>query len=216
MKLIRQYDAKQNSLYFLFWPVWLLRYLIVERFHPAEVYHPVWCPLDDKIPFQEVFLIPYVLWYFCIIGVHLWLFLRNDPAYRWYSRYLIFTMVISTVVFLLYPSCQNLRLTEFPRKNPLTAAVDLLYRMDTNTNVCPSEHVIGAFGFFMAVLHMGIEKPVWIVLAGVGAFLSAVSTVFLKQHSVVDVVVALLVCTVAMIFSFGMGFVKRNIFSGRS
>ena len=194
MKLIRQYDAKQNSLYFLFWPVWLLRYLIVERFHPAEVYHPVWCPLDDKIPFQEVFLIPYVLWYFCIIGVHLWLFLRNDPAYRWYSRYLIFTMIISTMIFLLYPSCQNLRLTEFPRKNPLTTVVDLLYRMDTNTNVCPSEHVICSAGYFFAVNYSERSTISGRICFGILSVLTAGATVFLKQHSVLDVIAAVPVC----------------------
>lgn len=194
MKLKRQYDPEQNPLYFLFWPVWLLRYLLVERFHPAEVYHPVWCPLDDKIPFQEVFLIPYILWYFCIIGVHLWLFIRNDPAYRCYSRYLIFTMIISTMIFLLYPSCQNLRLTEFPRKNPLTTVVDLLYRMDTNTNVCPSEHMICSAGYFFAVYYSERSTISGKLCFGILSVLTAGATVFLKQHSVLDVIAAVPVC----------------------
>lgn len=205
-----------NTWYFLFWPIFFLRYFLLESGNPVSACHPVFCPLDNMLPFVEWFVIPYFLWHPCIIGIHIFLYFKNQPVFSMYSRYLIIAMSISTLIFILYPTCQNLRPETYPRVNCMTEVVQILYRMDTNTNVCPSEHVIGAFGFFMAVLHMGIQKTVWIVLAGVGAFLSAVSTVFLKQHSVVDVVVALLVCTVAMIFSFGMGFVKRNIFSGRS
>ena len=193
---------KQNLVYLLFWPVFVLRYLIIENFNPARSYHSVWCPLDDRIPFLEGFIIPYIFWYFCMTGVHLWLFLYDDPAYRKYSGYLMLTVTISTAIFLLYPTCQNLRLTEFPRKNQLTAVVRHLYRMDTNTNVCPSEHVIISFGFFLAVVYSEAATGKCRIIAGVTALMTAVATVFLKQHSVVDVIAAVPVCAVGWYAAF--------------
>ena len=190
MRWRNKYSEKQNPVYLLFWPVFGLRYLIIENFHPARSYHSVWCPLDDKIPFLEGFIIPYILWYFCMTGVHLWLFLRGDPAYRKYSRYLMLTVSISTAIFLRYPTCQNLRLAEFPRKNQLTTVVRHLYRMDTNTNVCPSEHVIISVGFFLAVIYSDAATGKFRTIAGITALMTAVATVFLKQHSVLDVIAA--------------------------
>lgn len=199
-----QYPEKhRKSLYLLFWPVFGLRYLLIENCHPARQFHPVHCALDDRIPFLEAFIIPYVVWYLCIIGMHLWLFLRDDPAFRQYSRYLVVSMSISTLTFLLYPTCQNLRPETFPRDNVLTDAVGLLYRMDTCTNVCPSEHVIGSAGFFLAALYSREgRRPGRIALAAATAFLTAIATVFLKQHSMVDVIAAIPVCAVGWFAAF--------------
>ena len=169
--------------------------------YPASVFHPVHCMLDDRIPFLEWFVIPYFLWHVCILGIHIWLYRSQHPFFFQYSRYLIISMSISTAIFLLYPTCQNLRPRTFPRDNLLTAAVGLLYRMDTNTNVCPSEHVIGAFGFFLAVYYSA-GKAVTKTAAGILAFLTAVSTVFLKQHSAIDVIAAVPVCLFSWLFSF--------------
>lgn len=204
-------ECRRKYGYLLFWPVFGLRYLLLENVHPARYYHPVHCWLDDQIPFLEVFMIPYAAWYLCIMGIHLWLLIRNDPAYISYSRYLIVSMSISTAVFLLYPTCQNLRPRQFPRDNALTKIVGLLYRMDTSTNVCPSEHVIGSVGFFLAARYSQRGKDIkWTVAAAVTACLTALATVFLKQHSVIDLIAALPVCVVGWLAAFHPISVKKN------
>ena len=63
-------------------------------------------------------------------------------------------MTISTAVFIVYPSCQNLRPEQLPRDNLLTGIVQMLYTIDTNTNVFPSEHAIGA----LVVLLSSLQK----------------------------------------------------------
>ena len=50
------------------WPIYFAAYFLTENLIPAESCHVIWCPLDDMIPFCEVFLIPYVGWYFLIAG----------------------------------------------------------------------------------------------------------------------------------------------------
>ena len=182
--------------YFLLWPVIGLRYILLERFLIPAQYHAVSCQMDALIPFCEGFLIPYVLWYFFLVGIHVYTFLFDSAVFRWYTRFLIAAFSISTLIFILYPTCQNLRPAEFPRENLLTQGVQLLYAADTHTNVCPSEHVIGSIAAFLAV-QRSIKRPRTLVLFGVLAFCTSVATVFLKQHSVVDVLAAIPVCIIA-------------------
>lgn len=217
-------NVRQHPEYLLFWLAYGLRYLLVEKCAIADFYHPVHCALDDRIPFLEIFIIPYLLWHICIIGMHLWLYFHDETVYRQYTRYLVVSMSISTAAFLLYPTCQNLRPEVFPRDNVLTCVVKFLYRMDTNTNVCPSEHVIGSVGFLLAARHSEkLRRSRKQVLLIALAVLTAVATVFLKQHSLVDVVMALPVCMVGWFIGFHRlpaensgGFRRRRRFPGRS
>ena len=56
-----------HLLYLLGWAVYFALYVLTENLIPAQRCHPVHCRLDDLIPFCEVFVIPYVFWYFLIL-----------------------------------------------------------------------------------------------------------------------------------------------------
>ena len=65
----------------------------------------------------------------------------------------------------------------------------MIYASDTNTNVCPSMHVIGSFAAMFAVfdckkLRKTTLAPTVAVLL---VILVSASTVLVKQHSIVDV-----------------------------
>ena len=48
------------------WVVYVVLFVLTENLIPPEDCYPVHCFLDDLIPFCEIFLIPYVFWYFLI------------------------------------------------------------------------------------------------------------------------------------------------------
>lgn len=197
------WKACSHFRYLLFWPIFGLRYILIERFIIPAQYHEIFFPLDDIIPFCEGFLIPYLLWYVFFIGMHVYVCFRDAASFRRYTRYLIVAFSISTLTFLIFPTCQNLRPAEFPRENLLTGLVQLLYLADTNTNVCPSEHVIGSVGAFLAAVHTkNLRRPWVIAVFAVVAFFTSIATVFLKQHSVIDVFAALPVCAVGYWFGY--------------
>ena len=179
----------------LFWPIYWLRYPLIENLNPATTYHPIYSPLDDMIPFQEWFIIPYMLWMVSMLALSLYTLLHDVDSFKRYMRFLAISMSISTIVFLIYPSCQNLRPTVFPRENLLTKFVAILYRADTNTNVFPSEHAIGSIAVWTAALHTkGLRSPWKIAAISIAMLLICFSTVFLKQHSILDVIAAIPVC----------------------
>lgn len=188
----------------LIWPAYLLRYFLVEQLNPAESYTVIHCPLDDMIPFHEGFVVFYVLWYLAIVGMHLYTMLFDLDVFRRYSKFLIISLTISTAVFLLFPSCQELRPAEFPRDNLLAGIVGALYAVDTNTNVFPSEHAIGALAVLAAAINTkSLRSPVKIAAFVLLTVLISLSTVFLKQHSILDVLAALPICAVAYGVCYG-------------
>lgn len=178
----------------LFWPAFGLLFGFVERFYHVD-YYAVHCALDDMIPFCEWFLIPYLFWFVYLIGTLVYTFFFDVPAFRRMMNFIIFTYTITMVVYLLFPTCQELRPTEFERDNVLTRFIAWFYVFDTDTNVFPSIHVLGSVAAMLGLWDCRrLQKPWLKVLFCVLAILICASTVFIKQHSILDVFGALPLC----------------------
>ena len=173
-------------------------FLLVERLWIRESYTPIHCPLDDQIPFCEYFLIPYLLWFIFLIGIQIYTLLYDTESFTKFMRFIMVSYSIAILIYMLFPNCQELRPVVFERDNIFTKFLEGFYQFDTNTNVCPSIHVIGS----VAVMICGwncksLNTPGWRIFFVIAAFLISISTVFLKQHSVLDVFAAIPVCIVA-------------------
>ncbi len=187
----------------LLWPIYYLRYPFIEALNTPERCFPVSFWLDEKIPFHESFFIAYQLWMVCLLGMTLYTVLYDIPSFKKYMKFLAISFSISTVVYLVFPTCQNLRPTVFERDNILTKLVQMMYQVDTNTNVCPSEHVIGAMAFLAAAINTkSLRSAGKITVIAALAIIISISTLFLKQHSVVDVIAAMPVCMIAYYFCY--------------
>lgn len=172
----------------LYWAFYGLAFFLVETLRPLEHCHPVYVSLDNAIPFNEWFILPYMFWFVFLVGVLAYLLLFDAKAFRRFMYFVMLTYSVTVVVYLIYPTCQNLRPDSFPRDNFLTRFITGFYAFDTNTNVCPSIHVIGslaaAFGAWDTPRFRSLG---WKIAFMATALLICVSTVFVKQHSVVDV-----------------------------
>lgn len=186
--------AFRHVLLLLYWPAYLLSFILIERLCPAPAYHTIRCALDDLIPFCEWFLFSYVSWHVSLLWMSLYTLAYDIAAFRRFMWNLILTTAIAIAVYLIWPSQQLLRpdLSALGRENLLTRAVGLIYAVDTNTNVCPSLHCIGGFAILFAALDMPrFRTRGWTVFFVIFALLICASTVFMKQHSAVDFFAAL-------------------------
>lgn len=187
----------------LYWPVYGLLFLFVERFYQVDFYYPMYCPLDDLIPFCEWFLIPYLFWFVYLVGMHLFALLYDVDAFKLMMKYIILTYSAAIIIYLIWPTCQQLRPASFERDNILTRFIAAFYQFDTNTNVCPSIHVIGSLAVMEAALWSKVIRSKGIKTAFViVAILICISTVFMKQHSVLDILAALPICLTGHILYF--------------
>lgn len=144
--------------------------------------------LDAYIPFCEAFLIPYVAWFPLVPGMF-WYFYKKDPeSYGYLCRTILLGLTICLAVYAVFPNGQLLR-RPLPRDNILCRLVALLRKTDTPTNVCPSIHVFVSVTVALAMARSRAmaaqprRRAALTVLCG----LICISTVLLKQHSIVDV-----------------------------
>lgn len=193
------------------WPVYFALYFLTEQFIPAENCHVIHCALDDMIPFCEAFLIPYVFWYLLIILSLLYFLLYNVDSFKKLQTFIIITQIVATVIYILYPSRQDLRPLEFPRDNILTQGVALLYSIDTNTNVCPSLHVAYSIGIASTWVKEKTVSTPWKAFVVIAAVLICMSTMFIKQHSALDFLAALPVCLLAECIVFGKSYWRDRL-----
>ena len=112
----------------------------------------------------------------------------------------------------IYPNGQILRPTTVELDNIFVDLVKQLYRADTPTNIFPSLHVYNSIGACIAIMHsQRLKEYRWIQYASlVLGGLIILSTMFLKQHSVIDVVGNLLSARICGCIQKTAGHIQTN------
>ncbi len=198
--------------YLLYWPIYGLLFLTVERLWIRDSYFPMYCALDDQIPFCEYFLIPYLFWFVFLVGMVFYTLFYDIPAFRRMMQYVILTYTTAIVIYILFPNCQELRPIAFERDNIFTRFMAGFYQFDTDTNVCPSVHVIGSVAVMLAAWDCkALQTPLWKFSFAALAFLISISTVFLKQHSILDILAAIPICILAYIPVYAVKKEKKDV-----
>lgn len=191
------------------WLGYFALYFLTENLIPAERCRPVHCAIDDIIPFNEFFVLPYVFWYVLIVASLLYFLLYNVDSFKKLQSYIIITQIAAMIIYILLPSRQDLRPEIFPRDNFLTDIVALLYAFDTNTGVCPSLHCAYSIGIASVWIRERDIKPGIKISIALLCLLICISTCFIKQHSFVDFIAALPVCLLAELLVFRVFYPDR-------
>ncbi|MDO5135451.1 MAG: phosphatase PAP2 family protein [Eubacteriales bacterium] len=183
--------------------VYSIVYLILFRYLETEPvyggYHVINTVFDSYIPFCEFFIVPYLLWFPYMIVTVLYFVFKNNNKKEYYQ--LVLNLMMGMTIFLIvsdvYPNILYLRPSEFPRENVFTDLVRFIYRADTPTNVLPSIHVFNSLAIHMSLTNCEALRDNRVLRRSslVLTILIILSTMFLKQHSVIDVCLG---CTLAL------------------
>ena len=178
------------ALYTVFY---LLCFTYLENRHVR--YHIIDSSLDDKIPFCEYFIIPYLLWFVYVFATLALLFFDLKHLENYYQTIatLIIGMTASLLIYTLFPNAQNMRPTQFTHDNIFTQVISMLYATDTDTNVLPSIHVFNSLAIHAGLCRYATihKQKIWRNGSFVLCLLICMSTLFLKQHSFLDVAAAI-------------------------
>lgn len=165
------------------WFIWLEQKATVS-------YTILYTGLDDFIPFCEYFILPYYAWYLYFAGTAFYfLFRRPRKEFYEFAALIASGMTLWLLLCTVWPNGLALRPVIDPEKNFYTWLVSLIYAVDTPTNVFPSMHV-----YVSLVAHSTIRRNLRREYPGLNVFswvlmlLICASTVFIKQHSVLDIV----------------------------
>ncbi|APM39795.1 phosphatase PAP2 family protein [Clostridium kluyveri] len=187
MKRLRNFIKTHRHFY---WVLMLIPILIWFKYLEVTLVpeYMVYSPLDDLIPMVPVLIVPYLLWFpYIAYGViYTGIYSKRD-----FYRLLIFLaggMSIAYIIYMIYPNGQELRPAVLGN-DPFSFMVRLIYETDTPTNICPSVHVINSIAVHSALCHSKAFERVKYgkQKSGILMVLICLSTVMIKQHSIVDV-----------------------------
>lgn len=145
--------------------------------------------IDMKIPFVKEFVIPYIIWFAYIAVVMVYLGLRSKYDFLKLSLFMFSGMSICLVIYTLFPNGQNLR-PEIIGNDIFSNLVRMIYKNDTPTNCAPSIHVINAIAVHFALINYeNLKNKIYVkAISFILMLLIIMSTVFIKQHSILDVI----------------------------
>ena len=194
MQAIKQFFKTHPHAWWGFYlPVYLASFFIIEHFITDNCW-ATQTVLDSYVPFCEWFIFPYVSWSPLLVVLGVYLIFKDGEGFRRYMWSIMVTFLISTLICALIPNGQDLRPAVMPRDNIFCDLVAYTYSLDTNTNVFPSVHVVGVIDAWFAVWHTrGLKKWTWRWSTAVYGLIVIASTLFIKQHAVIDVVAGFVV-----------------------
>lgn len=177
--------------------IYLAWFAYIEK-RPQGAYTVIHMKIDNYIPFYECFIVPYYLWFAYVAGAVSYCFFKNKREYYKTCVFLGVGMTVFLIVSTFFPNGHHLRPYVMPRDNIFTALVTLIYKADTPTNIWPSIHVYNSIGAHLALMHNPkfaknkfLHAGSWLLCVSI-----ILSTVFLKQHSMFDVITAFLMAVI--------------------
>lgn len=199
--LLKKYKHALLLLYgFIYFP-WFLYNETVS----LEKYHIIYLPIDDKIPFIDFFIIPYLLWFAYVAGTLAYFFFKDVKGFYKLCFFLFTGMTLFLIISTVYPNGQNLRPTEFANENIFTMLIQKVYHADGQVNIFPSIHTYNSIGAHIAISrNEKLKKYKWLQIGSLFLMISIVcSTVFIKQHSILDLIASVVLSAVVFQFVYG-------------
>lgn len=143
--------------------------------------------IDEKIPFVKEFVVPYIVWYFYQVFGLIYIGLNSKKNFYKLIIFMVGGMAVSYIIFMIFPSGQDLR-PVITQDDIFSKTIKYLYFIDTPTNVCPSIHVFNSIAVYSALKNSAaFNAKKWCRNISFITMVSiCLSTMFIKQHSVID------------------------------
>lgn len=202
VNLYRKYNHAAILLYYFVIHKWFsyLEVSVRPRFY-------MFSKLDIYIPFVKEFVIPYLAWFAYIAVALIFLGFKSKVDFIKLSVFMFSGMSICLFIYSLFPNGQSLR-PEIVGTDIFANLVRMVYSSDTPTNSAPSIHVVNSMAVhFSLVNYKGFSEKKYIKAASfIIMLLIIMSTVFIKQHSILDVVYGFILSMILYIFIYKINY----------
>lgn len=192
--------------YFIIYVPW---YFGLQTFRDAICYD-VYTKIDALIPFISWFIYPYIYWYLFVAGTICFLFFTDKKEFYQSVTFLFVGMTICLIIYTIFPTSFNHR-PEIITGSPLSVYLtQWIYSADQCENVLPSIHVFNSIACMIALLKsQHLKNYNWVKIFAIGStILITLSTMFVRQHSILDAIAASCLSIILYIFIY-----KKDILS---
>ncbi|ANX11196.1 hypothetical protein ABE41_004200 [Fictibacillus arsenicus] len=146
--------------------------------------------VDHQIPFVEIFVVPYLIWYAFIFLMFVYFCIYDRAIY--YRTLLSFCvgMLVCYVIYFFFQT--TVPRPELMGSGILTSMVKYVYGADQPFNCFPSIHVLSSYLMILGIRHSKLWTIKKDMIVSTIAYSIILSTLFVKQHVVLDVVAGVL------------------------
>lgn len=175
--------------------------------------HKIYSKWDNMIPFIPIFIIPYCLWFLFIAGTGIIFLLKSKVDLKKTFLSINICMGVGLLVYFIYPNYITVR----PRvygKDIFSQAVKFLQDSDSPASVCPSLHVAVSISLCTGIMDsIYFKNRIRIKISSIIlTFFICISTLFIKQHSIIDVVFGLILGFASYVFVYKI-YYNEKLFS---
>lgn len=150
--------------------------------------HSLVTELDQGVPFLKIFILPYLSWYFFIIGTLIYFCFNDRKIYYRTLAAINLGLLISYAVYFFFQT--NVPRPDLIGDDFLTMLIGFVYNNDQPYNAFPSIHVLLSFIMIKAINKYPGKNYVNITVVYIIAILIILATQFIKQHVVLDLLSA--------------------------
>ena len=147
--------------------------------------HDVVSKLDLFFPTLTVFVVPYFIFFIFIFVAPYFIGVKDRLLLHRFTTNLLISATIGSLIFLIYPTYINRDV--FNIKNGI---LNFIYKNDVGKNACPSFHVLVTWCIWIHFKQLPLSN-VLLNLCGVLSYIIIVSTVFIRQHGLIDIPAAI-------------------------
>lgn len=190
-KIIDKLKEKNIKLIDLSWllifPIINTNYIIAANI--AKTGQNIDVALDGYFKFTPIFIIPYIYWYI-FMAIAFGYFLYNDRTdYMRVFIAVVIGMCCCYVVYYIFPTEMTRPTVE--NSNILNKLINMIYAKDRPLNCFPSIHVLITY-FIMR--YTNNENKIYFYYTQIVGILIILSTVYIKQHFVLDILGSIILC----------------------
>lgn len=141
--------------------------------------------IDDKIPFNIYFIIPYIIWYLMLILVPYYIYKCDKNNFIKYSTSFALSIIIANTIFIIFPT--TITRPEIVGNGILHLLTKFIYLIDTPVKNCfPSTHCSFSLSFILySLTTKNSNKYINIIIIIISLTIMA-STMLIKQHVFID------------------------------
>ena len=178
-----------HCLWLLYLPCYLFYFArLQQRTVPVSELYIIETHLDRMIPTIPAFFIPYALWWFIFPGAFaFFLFWGTRKDFLKLCFILFGGYTICLAAYTIWPNGLMLR-EPLESSDIFSMGINWLRTIDPPRNVCPSMHVSSTVAIDLVVRECRYIKLRYKNIETIIAVLICLSTMFIKQHSVIDVI----------------------------
>lgn len=149
--------------------------------------------IDTLVPFNQYFIMPYLLWYAFLPCMLIYFCFKAPSLYKkqlWVINCGILLCYVTYIFFQTYVPRPIILENDF-----FCNLVKVMYSNDNPYNAFPSIHVLTSYSILLGCQQLLAEKPVFMTAGICMSLLIIISTLFLKQHVILDVIASITIVT---------------------